>query len=228
MKKSVTPGIVLSRINFGEADKILTIITPDHGKLNCIARGARKIKSKLAGGIELFSVNIVSYVEGRGDLKTLVSTKMETSFHSIVKDYSRTDIAYRALKAINKVTHEDCGREYYELLYRTLDALSDQGSSVELIWEWFMMHLVDCMGHRPLLETTNSGDKLQPNENYNFDYATMSFIASEQGNYAPNDIKFLRLLLENDIKKLQRINDVDVVMQRTKPLLSAVFQQFVP
>jgi len=62
MKKIVTSAIVLSRINFGEADKIVTFITPSSGKLSCIARGARKIKSKLAGGIELFSVNTISYI----------------------------------------------------------------------------------------------------------------------------------------------------------------------
>ena len=228
MKKIVTSAIVLSRINFGEADKIVTFITPSSGKLSCIARGARKIKSKLAGGIELFSVNIISYIEGKGDIKTLVSSKMETSYHAIIADYHRTEVAYKVLQAVNKVTHEDCGPEFYELLSQTLNGLADNHSPIELVWEWFMMRLVDCMGHRPLLDTTNNGEKLLPNAHYDFDYATMSFVASEQGSYARNDIKFLRLLLETDIQHLLRIHNIDVVVQRAKPLISAVFQQFVP
>ena len=55
-KKTLT--IVLRRTDFGEADRILTLLTPE-GKKTAIARGVRKPKSKLAGGIELFSLNEV-------------------------------------------------------------------------------------------------------------------------------------------------------------------------
>ena len=51
-----TPAIVLRRTNYGEADRILTILTPEHGQQAVIARSVRKEKSKLAGGIELFAV----------------------------------------------------------------------------------------------------------------------------------------------------------------------------
>ena len=49
-----TLGYVLRRTNYGEADRILNIITPE-GKISAIAKGVRKEKSKLAGGIEMFS-----------------------------------------------------------------------------------------------------------------------------------------------------------------------------
>ncbi|MCA9330182.1 DNA repair protein RecO, partial [Candidatus Saccharibacteria bacterium] len=62
MKQIVTVGIVLARINYGEADRIVTILTPDHGKIRLLARGVRKIKSRLAGGIELFSINDLTYI----------------------------------------------------------------------------------------------------------------------------------------------------------------------
>ena len=48
-----TLAYVLRRTNYGEADRILNIITPN-GKISAIAKGARKEKSKLAGGIEMF------------------------------------------------------------------------------------------------------------------------------------------------------------------------------
>ena len=50
-----TKAIVLRRTDYGEADRILQLLTPS-GKRSVIARGVRKEKSKLAGGIELFSV----------------------------------------------------------------------------------------------------------------------------------------------------------------------------
>jgi len=51
MKRINTHGIVLARTDFGEADRILTFLTPDNGKVKAIAKGVRKQKSKMAGGI---------------------------------------------------------------------------------------------------------------------------------------------------------------------------------
>ena len=54
-----TQAIILRRTNYGESDRILTLLTPE-GKFSVLARGARKEKSRLAGGIELFSVSDVT------------------------------------------------------------------------------------------------------------------------------------------------------------------------
>ena len=51
MKQFISTGIVLARTDFGEADRILTMLSPDFGKLHLIAKGVRKERSKLAGGI---------------------------------------------------------------------------------------------------------------------------------------------------------------------------------
>ena len=75
MKTISTQAIVLKRSNYREADRILRVITPDRGKISLIAKAVRKPKSKLAGGIELFSVNEISYIEGKSDLSTLVSSR---------------------------------------------------------------------------------------------------------------------------------------------------------
>ena len=53
-----THAIVLRRTNYGESDRILSLLTPE-GKIAVLARGVRKEKSRLAGGIELFSTDDV-------------------------------------------------------------------------------------------------------------------------------------------------------------------------
>ncbi|MEK7561678.1 MAG: DNA repair protein RecO, partial [Patescibacteria group bacterium] len=76
MNRYITKGIVLSRTDYGEADRILSFLTIDHGKVRAIAKGVRKSKSKLAGGIELFSVSDLTLIIGRGELNTLISTRL--------------------------------------------------------------------------------------------------------------------------------------------------------
>ena len=55
MKTSRSRAIVLRRTNFGEADRIVDLLTPS-GRVSVMARGVRREKSKLAGGIELFAL----------------------------------------------------------------------------------------------------------------------------------------------------------------------------
>lgn len=62
-----TRAIVLRRTNYGESDRILNLLTPE-GKVAVLAKGVRKEKSRLAGGIELFSISDVVIHQGRSNL----------------------------------------------------------------------------------------------------------------------------------------------------------------
>jgi len=57
-------GIILKRINFSEADKILTIFTKRHGKVRAIAKGVRRLTSRKAGSVELFNQAGLFLLEG--------------------------------------------------------------------------------------------------------------------------------------------------------------------
>ena len=64
-------GIILSRKNYGEADRILIVLSKNFGKLSLLAKGIRKIKSKKRGHLEIFSKIKFSAVKGHGfDLMT--------------------------------------------------------------------------------------------------------------------------------------------------------------
>ena len=81
-----TRAIVLRRTDYGEADRILQLLTP-LGKQSVIARGVRREKSKLAGGIELFSVSEVLIHKGKSsDLGILTGAKLVEYFDAFVKD----------------------------------------------------------------------------------------------------------------------------------------------
>src|SRR3954471_22046155 len=101
-----TPAIILRRTDYGEADRIITFLTPDYGKVKGIAKGVRKSKSKLAGGIELFSVSDISFIKGRREIDTIVSTRLIKHYGNIVKNLDRTNLAYDLIKRLNKATED--------------------------------------------------------------------------------------------------------------------------
>ena len=90
MRTVRTQAIVLRRTNYGEADRILHLLTPD-GRRSVMARGVRKEKSRLAGGIELFALCDVVIGEGRGELGVLTSARLVHFYRHILCCTRRTD-----------------------------------------------------------------------------------------------------------------------------------------
>src|SRR6476620_6614066 len=107
MNQLKTTGIILQRTAYGESDRIITFLTPDQGKVRAIAKGVRKQKSKMAGGLELFSISELQYIKGRGDISTLTSTRLQKHFGTIVHDLNRTNMGYEILRTIHKVTEDE-------------------------------------------------------------------------------------------------------------------------
>ncbi len=95
-----TVGYVLRRTNYGEADRILDLITP-LGKMPVVARGVRKMKSKLAGSVEPFTRSDFSVHFGRGELGILTGAKMQRFYGGILGDLGRMELATQILRRVD-------------------------------------------------------------------------------------------------------------------------------
>lgn len=215
MQQLKSRTIVLSRINYGEADRILTVITPTAGKLRIMARGVRALKSKLAGGIELFSISDMSYIRGHSELHTLTSARLETNFASILTDIERVQFGYEILKIINKVTEDETEPAYFELIADTLNGLNDLDVPLSVTRLWFFCRLLAVSGHQPNLSGDSRGQSLAEDSKFNFDLSSMSFYARDDGIFTPEQIKFLRLAFSTiSPKVLRRIIQADGLSQQ--------------
>ncbi len=228
MKQLQTTGIILSRTDYGEADRILTLLTPQYGKLHVIARGVRKVKSKLAGGIELFSVSNISFIKGRGELATLTSTRLIKHYSGIVKDLQRTMLAYDLIKQLNRATEDEPDMDYFELLESAFMALDSATIDLSVIRIWFAMQLLRLGGHSPNLRTDTSGSALQPGQKYNFDFERMAFAPAPNGRFTPNHIKWMRLgFSDNSPKVLQQVSGVDELLPDIIPIVQTMLSNHI-
>lgn len=222
MNKLSTSAIVLGRINFGESDKIITVITPEHGNLKLMARGVRKVKSKLAGGIELFSVSNISFIKGKSDISTLVSTRLQTHFHFIVGDIDRTMIGYDILKMADKATRESGDADDYRLILQTLTFLNDRDIDCLLTKCWFMARLTLIMGHSPNIEKPIKSAKFEVDKKYLYDYQESSFYENPRGDFTANHLKVLKLLIN---ETPQRIHVIKGISQKLPVIDNMLVQQ---
>jgi DNA repair protein RecO (recombination protein O) len=206
-----------------------SFITPDCGKLTAIAKGVRKTKSKLAGGLQLMSVSHLTILKGRGEIDTIMSTRLLQHFSGIVKDLRRTETAYNLIKLTDKNTEQSAEAGFYELLKDGLEALDD-GIDTGLVNLWFGLRLLKLTGHAPNLQSDVGGNKLAESASYDFQAEGMHFVPLEarQGKYLSTQIKFLRLVLAADSPAvLRRVQSGQKHAQTTQSLVHLMLSRYL-
>jgi len=99
-------GIVLRRIDYGEADRILTVLTRAHGKIGVIARGVRRPQSRLASRTDLFVRSHMQLAKGRGELDVLAQAEpIGRCGQAAGLDHGTEDI--EAIEAARKKYHDE-------------------------------------------------------------------------------------------------------------------------
>lgn len=228
MNHCTTKAIVLRRTNYGEADRIITMITPEKGKITLMAKGVRKPKSKLAGGIELFSVSDITYMEGRRDMHTLTSARLDRHYENIIKDIDRTMLGYEIVRQLNRATEQNTESVYYTLLDQSLQALNCSEVDRTLIQVWFASQLLKIAGHAPNLRTDTEGNDLNVNATYDFSFDDMTFVSSRNARFTADNIKVLRLLFgEHQPVALQRVNGVEVVCAQLASFVAMMQKAYI-
>src|SRR3954469_2246628 len=109
-----TRAIVLRRTNYGEADRILQLLTPE-GKRSVMAKGVRREKSRLAGGIELFAISDIVITQGKGDLGILTSARLVQFYRHIMEDYDTMQFAYEVIKQVTRASEMVDEPEWYDV-----------------------------------------------------------------------------------------------------------------
>jgi DNA repair protein RecO (recombination protein O) len=194
MQQIRTKAIVVHRINYGEADRILHLLTPDHGIVSVIAKGARREKSKLAGGIELFTVTDVTILQGKSDIATLTGARMSTYFMHILDDYAKLQLGYETIKQVRRAAEMVPEPAFFTLLAESFESLNEPVIPANAVEIWFWLQLAILLGVGLNLTTDNRGQKLKIDARYDFDPGTNEFIEHEQGRFSADHIKLLRLL----------------------------------
>lgn len=100
MRNFRTEGIVIKRKNYGEADRILTLLTKDYGKLSVKATGVRKITSRRSSHIELLNHVAVGLYKGNA-FPVLTEAKMIDDFSAIKNDFTKVGLAYHLCELVD-------------------------------------------------------------------------------------------------------------------------------
>ena len=207
MKDIRTKAIVLRRTNYGETDRILNVLTPS-GKISVLAKGVRKERSKLAGGIEMFSLSEITVHEGRGELAILTSARTKEFYQGVLANFDRMEAASEIIKRVARAAEQVDSTEYFSLVIQALRAIN-KGSDLGLIMAWYYFNLVRISGEQINLYTDTEGDELDADLNYTWDITEKALRASESGKISVNEIKMMRLMISLELPLVLRVNGAE-------------------
>jgi DNA repair protein RecO (recombination protein O) len=98
-----TEAIVLRSFRYGEADRVLHLYTPDHGRLSAIAKGVRRARSRFGGRLEPFFRLALVLHQGRGELLPVTAAETIAGHPRLREDARALDVAARAADAVGRL-----------------------------------------------------------------------------------------------------------------------------
>ena len=143
-------GIVLKGLDFGEADRIVTLYTRYFGKVRAIAKGARRPTGRLSGHVEPLAHATFQLAKGR-ELDVITQAETREAYRALREDLLSTAAGWYVAELVDRFTVDrQPSAPTFDLLataLRHLDAANPPG----LVCRWFDLHLLDRAGFRPEL-----------------------------------------------------------------------------
>lgn len=143
-------AVVLRRIDFGEADRLLTLYSRDFGKIKAVAKGARKPQSRKTGHVEQFMRTNFLLAKGR-DIDIVTQAEMVDAYPALREDLVRATYASYAVELLDRFTaEEDRHTGIYDLLVDALGWL-ETTENIMLAARYYELRLLALTGFQPRL-----------------------------------------------------------------------------
>ena len=220
-----TEAIVLRRTNLGEADCIITLYTPNLGKVRAVAKGVRRPKSKLGGHLDLMTQSALLLAHGQ-NLDVVTQGQTIESFLPLRTNLWHTGCAMYMAELVDRFTAERIENyAIYRLLQTTLLWLCE-ARNADVVLRYFELNLLSHLGYKPeLYQCLNCKSPLTPRKNL--------FSITEGGVLCPDCVtnkpllnsisvdalKVIRFFIENDHLSAKRVRMSDQLSREVEQLI---------
>jgi DNA repair protein RecO (recombination protein O) len=209
-------GIILSKRNVGEADRLYQVYTREKGKVQLLAKGVRKVEARLAASLENFNLVGLTVV-GRNGTKKITHALVEENFKRLRQDYLSLESVFRSLKKFEKIMEkEDRDQEAFQFVEDYLRSIEKTEAAdetkISLLEQAFLFKVLSHLGYKfEITKCVRCGKKIVPGENY-FDFSLGGLVCQLcPGNLAhcvkigDNAVKALRIIYQNKLAAITRL-----------------------
>ena len=230
-------AIVMHRSDIGEADRLLTVLSRERGKLRLNAKGARKVGSRKSGHVELFIRSNMLIARGHGDIDIVSQVETIDAYRGLREDLTRSTYAHYAVELIDAFAEEGSEQpELFDLLAETLKWIETTGN-LPLTARYFELQLLTLAGFQPqVFFCAAKGEPLQeiaPDEVYGWSPASGGVLCpdhardrSDSSRLSLSGLKVLRHALRTDYASFTALSVRDAVASEIEQVMLR-YVQFV-
>jgi|SRR3989344_2843478 len=223
-----TEGFVFKKEDNLDANRIFSVFTKDFGRLEVVGRGIRKIDSKLRGGIDVFALSYIEFIQGRRT-KTLTDAIFIERFKNLFQDSKILETAHRISQLADSfIRGQEPDEKVWVLLvdsFEKLNQCQSNNESCQMVYYYFFWNFMSELGYRPeLLNCANCQQELNP---YGLYFSNIEggiickncYSQKRKGIKIKSDtVKVLRLIIKKDWGILSKLRMQDGIKESLKEL----------
>lgn len=233
-------GVVIRTRNLGEADRIITLFTRDRGKVEGVARGSRRTRSRLLGGTQLFTLGRYLIYGGKS-LDTISQAEIKRSFARLREELVLMTYASYIAELVDLAVEP--GEPSEALFQLIVDALGhlESGTDPDLVLRWVDLRLMAVLGYRPELDVCVSCGEVPQEARFSFREGGLlcSACAGADASAVPvrrSTVEFVRRLLvtgadrlnvlrpsASELERMERVTRPFVDFRLPRPLKTVAF-----
>jgi DNA repair protein RecO (recombination protein O) len=234
-----TEGFLFKKEPRGEYDELFNFYTKDFGRIEVLAKGIKKMKSKLRGSVDLFYLSEIEFIQGK-TYKTLTDALLVEKFKNIKKSLFKLKLVFAISELLDELLiAQEKDERIWKLLIQTLYNLNSpeiKPSLIRIFYYYFFWNLVSILGYKPELYFCSFCKKrIKPGKIY-FSPAEGGLVCQNcfkkdesAIEVKANTIKILRILTEKNLLFLKKIRfegeDFDELEKITKIFLSSLVKR---
>lgn len=229
-----TRAIILNKKPWRENDALYSLYSEDFGKIRAVARGAKKINSKLAPHLEPLMITDLMLAGSKG-IDKIAGSNLARDFCLLKASFPKLVLASQAVELVDKMVEEEHGdKRIFNLLERFFIFLNDYNGSEESLFrartglKVFTLQLLDFLGYTPELyncvhcrfELAEKGGFFH-SERGGIVCKNCSQLFSDRQEISLGTLKFLRLMLISDLLEINKINFDEILTREVERILGS-------
>lgn len=219
-------GIIVSEVDYKESSKIVNIFTKEHGIIGALARGAKRLKSNLAGVTSklTYGTFYINYKE-KG-LSILSEVDIINSFKNIKKDLEKISYASYLTELVTQVYRHEQNNNIYELYINGLKKIEANLDSM-VILNIIELKLLDNLGIRPIIDScVNCGSTdVITISSYKGGFLCQKCLENDKIVH-PKTIKLIRMFYYVDISKIDKIEISDNIKNEINEFVDDYYDRY--
>lgn len=220
-------GIIISTVDYKESSKIINIFTKELGIIGVLAKGCKRVKSKLSSTTSTLTYGVFYLKQYGNNLPLLMEVDVINSFKTIRKDFTKINYSLYLLELSSKVYQHDKNVNIYSLLIEGLNKINENLDE-RVVVNILELKYLEYLGIKPhLLSCVNCGskDNIITISSYKGGFLCKSCVGDEHI-YKLKTLKLIKLFLSVEISKIKKLTISDDIKLELSLFINDYYERY--